>query len=196
MIIEQQNSDFCYEVEEQKEYKRNSFNSRYNYFRQNYYTAGDLEQILEKWGNYIRNEERNKEIIKKYGTLPIEFNQELCIHDYFNTFRYIQEKFKKGCFLQIKNNKLETFLPFSKQGFKNEWGNKVIIDPKFESIENMMRYIHNYDKTFPFDEKKIHRDVYSWYGNNGLVRFEFPLTENDSGYNMLKDMIVTLCKER
>ena len=196
MIIEQQNSDFCYEVEEQKEYKRNSFNSRYNYFRQNYYTAGDLEQILEKWGNYIRNEERNKEIIKKYGTIPIEFNQELCIHDYFNTFRYIQEKFKKGCFLQIKNNKLETFLPFSKQGFKNEWGNKVIIDPKFESIENMMRYIHNYDKTFPFDEKKIHRDVYSWYGNNGLVRFEFPLTENDSGYNMLKDMIVTLCKER
>ena len=51
-------------------------------------------------------------------------------------------------------------------------------------------------KTFPFDEKRIHRDVHSWYGNNGLVRFEFPLSENDNGYNMLKDVFLTLSKER
>lgn len=196
MKIEQQNPDFCYNEEEKKKYIRNSFNTRYPYFRQNYFTAGDLEQFLERWGNYPRNEERNQSILQKIDRVEILFQNELCIHDYFNTFQYINEKFKKGCFLQFHKNELKTYIPFSKQNFKNEWGSMIKIDPKFGSIIEMMKYLSEFDKTFPFDEKRIHRDVHSWYGNNGLVRFEFPLSESDNGYNMLKDMFLTLSRER
>lgn len=196
MKIEQQNPDFCYTEEEKKNYIRNSFNPRYSYFRQNYFTAGDFEQFLERWGNYPRDEERNRILTQKYKGNEILFQNELCIHDYFNTFQYINEKFKKGCFLQIHENELKTYIPFSKQNFKNEWGSTIKIDPKFGSIIEMMKYLSEFDKTFPFDEKRIHRDVHSWYGNNGLVRFEFPLSESDNGYNMLKDMFFTLSKER
>ena len=196
MKIEQQNPDFVYNKEDQKNYVRECFNTRYNYFRQNYYTAGDLEQFLERWKNLPRDAEKNNKCIQSYGTIPISFENKLCIHDYFNTFQYINEKFKKGCFLQFHSNELETFIPFSKQNFKNEWGDKIEIDPKFKTISNLMKYLSEFDSTFPFDEKRIHRDVHSWYGNNGLVRFEFPLSESDNGYNMLKDMFITLTKER
>jgi hypothetical protein len=119
MKIEQQNPDFVYNEEDQKNYVRECFNTRYNYFRQNYYTAGDLEQFLERWKNLPRDTEKNNKCIQSYGTIPISFENKLCIHDYFNTFQYINEKFKKGCFLQFHSNELETFIPFSKQNFKN-----------------------------------------------------------------------------
>ena len=59
----------------------------------------------------------------------------------------------------------------------------------------MMQVIADNEKS-SFDCKKIHRNTYSWYGNNGLVRFEYPLSENDNGYNILHDMFETLVKER
>ena len=196
MKIEQQNPDFYYKEDGRIIFVKNSYNERYPYFRQNYKTAGDLEQFLEKWGNFPRDIERNRNIIQKYERFEIPFQNDLCISDYFNTFQYINEKFKKGCFIQIHMNEMKTYIPFSKQNFKNEWGDKIIIDPKFGTIYNMMKYLSEYDKTYPYDEKRIHRDVHSWYGNNGLIRFEFPLSENDNGYNMLKDMFLTLSKER
>lgn len=198
MTIEQQNPDFCYFKEEYNNFVRNSFNSRYSYFRQNYYTAGDFEQFIRRWKNLPRNEERNTSLYNEIGTIQIGnfFQNELCIHDYYNTFQYINEKFKKGCFLQIHTNELKTYIPFSCQSFKNEWGESLKIDPRFGSISNLMKYLSEIDDTFPFDERRINRDMTKWYGNNGLVRFEYPLTENDNGYNILKDMFVTLVKER
>lgn len=198
MNIEQQNPDYCYSKEEYNTFVKNSFNSRYPYFRQNYYTAGDFEQFVHNWKNLSRNKERNNELYETITSLELDtiFQNELCIHDYYNTFQYINEKFKKGCFLQIHENELKTYIPFSRQSFKNEWGGSIVIDPKFKDINDMMKYLFEIDDTFPFDEKKNNRDVYSWYGNNGLVRFEFPLSEKDNGYNMLKDMFVTLTKER
>ena len=198
MKIEQQNPDYCYSKEEYETFQKNSFNTRYPYFRQNYYTAGDLEQFIHHWKNLIRNQERNEELYATIENLDLDtfFQNRLCIKDYYNTFQYINEKFKKGCFLQIHENELKTYIPFSRQSFKNEWGNCITIDPKFENINNMMKYLSEIDDTFPFDERKTNRDVFSWYGNNGLVRFEFPLSEKDNGYNTLKDMFLTLSNER
>jgi hypothetical protein len=198
MNIEQQNPDYCYSEKEYESFKKNSFNQRYSYFRQNYYTAGDLEQFIHHWKNLVRNKERNQLLYETIKGLDIDtiFQNDLCIHDYYNTFQYINEKFKKGCFLQIHENELKTYIPFSRQSFKNEWGSSIVIDPKFENINNMMKYLSEIDDTFPFDEKKNNRDVNAWYGNNGLVRFEFPLSEKDNGYNVLKDMFLSLSKER
>ena len=181
-----QHPNFCYSVEEGKSFVRKPNNDRYRYFHQNHFTSGDIEQFLEAWKNLPR---------KEYIVHP---ENKLTLHDFFNTFRYIQDKFKKGCFLQIHENKLKTFLPFSKQNFRNEWGNKIKIHPKFKGyIVFLMKDLSTYDPSCPiFNEKKIHRDVHSWYGNNGLIRMEYPLSENDNGYNILDDMISTLVESR
>ena len=191
--------DYYYENEKNNKIVKNCLNPRYSYFRQNYYTAGDCDQFLEHW----KVLPRTKKSLGCNGlSIPISSKvnwnkyHNICIHTYYNTFNYIFHKFKKGCFIQIHDNQLKTYLPFSKQNFKNEWGLKLEIDPKFGDIYNLMRYLSEFDKTFPFNEKKIHKDVSGWYGNNGLVRFEFPLSENDTGYNMLKDMFECLVKER
>lgn len=192
--------DYCYNKEEdKKQVVKYGVNTRYPYFKQNIYTAGDFEQFLEHW----KILPREKNIVVKPDinsiTIPnIEFEKyhNLCIHDYYNTFLYIHEKFKKGCFIQFHEKTLKTFLPFSKQKYKNEWFSYLKIDPKFGTIYDLMKYLDKFPSPFTYDESRIQRDVACWYGNNGLVRFEFPLTENENGYNILRDMFSTLAAER
>lgn len=192
----QQHPDFCYTIEEGKKHVRQSNNERYTYFHQNHYTTGDIEQFLNQLQNLERDNVRNERLIEKNLTWEMDVPQQsLSLQDVFQTFQYI-EKFKKGCFLQVHENHLKTFLPFSKQHYRNDWGNLLKIDPEFGTdIFQMMTVISANEKS-SFDCKKIHRNTYSWYGNNGLVRFEYPLSENDNGYNILHDMFETLVKER
>lgn len=192
--------DYCYNKEEDKaQIVKCRMNTRYPYFKQNIYTAGDFEQFLEHW----KVLPRGRDVMVKHQidtiTIPnIDFEkyQNLCIHDYYNTFLYIHEKFKKGCFIQFHDKALKTFLPFSKQKYKNEWSSQLKIDPKFGTIYDLMKYLDKFPSPFSYDESRIQRDVACWYGNNGLVRFEFPLTENENGYNILRDMFNTLAEER
>ena len=182
-----QHPNFCYSKEEGKKFNRLSNNPRYKYFRQNHFTAGDVDQFLQEWVLF------NREIPESNCE-----KQELSVHDIFNTYCYIQDKFKKGCFVQIHQNQIKTFLPFSKQNFRNDWGDHIKIDPKFKGdVMVLMEYIfQNNSSSIKFDEKKINRDIFSWYGNNGLIRMEYPLSENDNGYNILDDMFETLARER
>lgn len=197
-FVTQTNPDYYYEPCNEK-HKRTNLNPRYTYFRQNYLTTGDVDQFLQHW-RVLHHESKTIEITSTHVDLPEQIHwkkySDLCVHDYYNTFQYIHDKFKKGCLLQFHENQLKTFLPFSKQSFRNEWGGMIKFDPRFGSIQNMMKYIADFDSTFPYDPKRINKDIYAWYGNNGLVRFEYPLSENDTGYNMLKDMFETLCRER
>lgn len=192
----QQHPNFCYTVDEGKKHIRHSNNERYTYFHQNHYTTGDSEQFLNQLQNLVRDTQRNQQLIEKNLKYEMDVpEQSLCLHDVFQTFQYM-EKFKKGCFLQVHQNQLKTFLPFSKQHYRNDWGNLLKIDPEFgKDIFEMMQVIADNEKS-SFDCKKIHRNTYSWYGNNGLVRFEYPLSENDNGYNILHDMFQTLVNER
>lgn len=194
--------DYCFNKEEDKVKSiRYGLNTRYPYFKQNIFTAGDFEQFLEHWKVLERTPRNKNEAPNTNASFPVqngEFEKyhDLCIHDYYQTFLYIHEKFKKGCFIQFHDKKLKTFLPFSKQKYKNEWYKHLEIDPKFGTIYEMMKYLDQFSSSFPYDESRIQRDISCWYGNNGLVRFEFPLAENENGYNILRDMFETLSKER
>jgi hypothetical protein len=180
-----QHPNFCYSVTEGKSFLRKTNNTRYRYFHQNHYTTGDIEQFLQSWQSLPRK-----------NLNPDQVN--MSVEDYYNTLQYIHDKFKKGCLIQIHEGKKKTFLPFSKQNYRNEWGSKIKIDPKFKGdIVLLMKELSEYDSSSPpFDKNKIHRDLHSWYGNNGLVRIEYPLSENDNGYNILDDMFSTLVEER
>lgn len=181
--------------------KKNT-NPRYKFFRQNYFTAGDAEQFLEFWDTSLPNHPVSPLQISTAGYIKIHPNCEFsqfqnpCVHDHFNTFLYIFDKFKKGCYIRISENKMKVFLPFSKVIFRNEWYDKIQVNPKYyKNVNDMMKHISELEGR-EFQESRVHKDMKSWYGNNGLVRLEYPISESDNGYNMLKDMFECLTRER
>ena len=38
-----------------------------------------------------------------------------------NTFNYMFDKYKKGIYVSIRNNKVDVFLPFSNVNYRNSW---------------------------------------------------------------------------
>ena len=132
--------------------KPNQINNRYKEFNHTLYTAGDVDQFI--------------------NNLPI-INDNI-----INTFNYIYHKFKKGIFVYIKNNKIHTFLPFSKKNFVNEWHHLLI----HSNIKQVMSNLYKYDW-----------DPSHWYANNCIIRNEFPSRENESGipqiYHMLQQTL-------
>lgn len=190
--------DYVKEVPEEQNLKKNS-NPRYKFFKQNYFTAGDFDQFLQYWNPYpCYNQQDNypKYFIHDHPNLHLDMYKELCTHDIINTFHYIFDKFKKGLFIKILNKKLDVFLPFSKVNYQNEWYNKIVVDKThYKNLENLIRYTAKQEHR-DFNISKFNYDVKTWYGNNGLVRCEYPISEGDNGLNMLKDMLESLVRER
>jgi len=206
-VISQTMPDFFFQ--KPAEMVRKNTNPRYKFFRQNYFTAGDYEQFLQYWdakpsettlsmtstgADRIRETDR----ISFLPCVEWKKYQNICIHDVFHTFMYISEKFKKGIFVRLghRHDGSLNFLPFSKVNFTNEWFSKIQVNrQRFASVRDLMEFIATQESR-PFVEGRVHKDVKAWYGNNGLVRLEFPISEGDSGCNMLKNMMDCLVKER
>jgi len=209
--------DFFISKQECKEYKPQITNPRYANFRQAYFTAGDVEQFYSYkdqtngnnpdpnidfdsnvWYNLsqrIKEEGKDDRIKDVVENIDWEKYKNITSESVDNTFKYIFDKFKKGVFIKIKNNTLSVFLPFSKHNYTNEWHERINVSPEYGDIVTFIQYaskIAGYD----VPKEKINRFVNTWYGNNCLIRSEFPIGENDRGLSNLKDMLVTLCKER
>ena len=204
----QTHPDYVYTRPSESLVKANT-NPLYKFFRQNYFTAGDYKQFLEFWDatpspplteRPVHPGSLNLAEGLSMPNLQIEWPKynHACVHDVFQTFMYITEKFKKGLFLrtEVDRPSLKVFLPFSKVNFTNEWFSFIQLNKKrFSSVQDMMRCIAEMEEK-PYVESRVHKDIKSWYGNNGLVRLEFPTSEGDSGCNMLKDMFETLAREK
>ena len=178
-------------------------NPRYKNFNQTHFTAGDVEQF-ETYRDPTNgqvcipdiplndNRFRDRDF---HEVIDWEKYRNLNAMAVMNTFYYIFEKFKKGVFIKIKNNKLAVFLPFSKRNFSNEWSRNVRVDPKYGDMVGFVRYIYELEgrRFFP---KAVNKFTDSWYANNCLVRYEFPISEGDTNHPNMSDMFKTLCSER
>lgn len=197
--------DFYNSQEECKNNKmRTTTNPRYSSYDQIYFTAGDVDQFQQYrdpsngdgstktigdnnvWKNYNIEENIDWEKYKNLSTESVD-----------NTFLYLFNKFKKGVFVKIKNNKLSVFLPFSKVNFTNEWDNRILLDPTlgFKSMVDFLIYLSKL-QGYNVKPENIQKNISSWYSNNCLVRYEYPPQENDKGLSIFKDMLLTLCSNR
>ncbi|CCV02395.1 putative tyrosine protein kinase [Armadillidium vulgare iridescent virus] len=186
-------------------------NDRYKLFKQTFFTAGDEEQFIN--GKSTINRERCED----ETILEIKNRWDLEISDFslpgkaemfsqsatstMHTFQYLFHKFKKGIFVKILNNKVETFLPFSKHGFVNNWGHLMKQDPKFSSLPDFMRYISDEtsnanDKHYRFRPEQVSKFPSQWYANNCLIRYEHPISEGDTNVTILRHMFDELCSKR
>ena len=175
-------------------------NPRYKYFRQTHFTAGDEEQFQhyrdETNGNICIPEiSLNTNLFANQSFRDWEKYTNLDATAVINTFRYIFHKFKKGIFVKIVSNQLRVFLPFSKAHFVNEWSDKIQVDKvKYGTITDFIGRIAQAEgrRYIP----SINQNIYEWYANNCLVRYEYPIQEGDSNVGNLKNMLEELCKNR
>lgn len=178
-------------------------NPRYKFFNQTHFTAGDVDQFeqyrdatngqlcipeLKLKKNVFRNTELPPSVYwEKYKDLNA-----LAVD---NTFNYLFHKFKKGIFIKIKEGKMHVFLPFSKKNFVNEWGNRIKIDPKYGNLDNFIRDVQT-KQGYKFFHKSVNHMTDTWYANNCLVRYEYPIQEGDTNNPVASDMFKVLCEER
>jgi len=222
-------------VKSKSEYDETVYNTnpRYTNFCQTHFTAGDIEQFER-----FRSRTNGKNPLKKIETKdnvwePRDFCPQIDWTKYAsltteavdNTFFYLFEKFKKGVFVKIKDNKLAVFLPFSKHNYTNEWSHLIRVPDVDESemrtyyaTKEYKDYAKNCvdrgkqpEKISPLQyflikaselqgymvtPDKVNKFVNTWYANNCLVRPEFPVGENDRCMANLRDLLMTLCNER
>ena len=180
-------------------------NDRYSTFTQVHFTAGDIDQF-ETYRDPTNGEQPNKVVtiddtniwndLEVGEQLDYEKYSQLTTQSVMNTFLYLFEKFKKGIFVKIKDNKLVVFLPFSKNNYVNEWGNRMKYDPSsFRDMTSFLQYASKL-QCYDVQSKNINAFPSKWYANNCLVRSEYPVGENDRCVSNLKDMLETLCRER
>jgi hypothetical protein len=192
--------DFFPSVEEcvQAERKNINTNPRYKFFNQTHFTAGDIDQFemyrdasngratiqdISMDENVFRDVDLPDTDWEKYRDLdPLSVT---------NTFAYMFHKFKKGIFVKIKDGKLGVFLPFSKKNFTNEWHNRIHVDDIYTFLEQIQKA-----EGRKFNPNSVNKFIDSWYANNCLLRWEFPVHEGDTNIPNTSDMFKTLCAER
>jgi serine/threonine protein kinase len=191
--------------------KRSQTNPRYQEFRQGLFHAGDVEQF-EKYrdatngslggkgvsldGNLYENDSSVSNW-DGYENVPATASME--------TFLYIFNKFKKGIFVKIADNKLRVFLPFSKSKFRNEWGGRIKVDPKNKTVNEFLGHItamENRERRkeglfeYTFNPNRVSRDTATWYANNCILRYDYPMSEGESNVQNVRNMLVELCEGR
>lgn len=162
-------------------------NERYPTHNQSIFTAGDEEQFFTRIEPFDTKKQNVSEEHIRVPAIYKSPNNMTLIH----TFRYMFHKFKKGIFVHIKNNRLHTFLPFSKYMYTNDWDNMVNSD-NFIDICKQCCLLENRH----FNVKNIEMNPAYWYANDAIFRYERPVSENESGIKELYDMFETLCAQR
>lgn len=196
--------DFFSSAKECSEAERKNINTnpRYKFYNQTHFTAGDIEQF-ESYrdptnGRIVIQDismEKNVFCDIDLPDMNWEKYEQLDPLSVGNTFAYMFHKFKKGIFIKIKNGKLGVFLPFSKKTFTNEWKDRIQVDPKYGDLYSFLERIQKAEGR-KFNPKFVNKFVDSWYANNCLLRWEFPVHEGDTNIPNTSDMFKTLCEER
>lgn len=146
-----------------------SENPEFPWFNQNIFHAGSVEQFMQ----YSNQEHMTAEKKLKVNT----------------TFNYMFSVVKKGIYVQIRNNILKVFLPFSNANYKNNWAKNLKVPQYFKrnpsAIKNKEISSMINDKKIPdicafalqndafiLEKEKvlINTNIDEWYANNYFFR--------------------------
>ena len=128
-------------------------NPKYKQFNQIYFHAGDNIQFQK----YAMLKSR---VLGYPSNDPISYKP---IFDGFNTqttydtFLYLFDKLKKGVYVSIKNNELDTYLPFSNINYVNQWY-KILEESNIDLVKEISDKYYNVS------------DPSKWYANNCILR--------------------------
>ncbi|ABF82065.1 hypothetical protein MIV035R [Invertebrate iridescent virus 3] len=190
-------------------------NPRYKNFTQLYYTVGDEEQFwvettlkpfLEKDGDASPQSQQRvasqENVWRNLETfVPWQGYENISAAEVEPTFQYMFNRFKKGIYVSIAGGRLQSFVPFSKANFTNDWADRIQIDPKYGSFLNFLKAQHDLNNkwngtTYKWNPNKVCPDPRYWYANNCIVRYENPISESHSNVAQIKSMLLELVEKR
>ena len=154
--------------------KKTLLNPRYSNFTQAHFTAGDEEQFqtyrdATNGDVCIPEIDITANLFADQHFPTWEKYRDVGADAVVGTFRYIFNKFKKGIFVKIQENKVVVFLPFSKANFTNEWSSHIHIDPKYRNLDDFLR---KFTGSYRYNSRKVNYNVSEWYANNCIVRYD------------------------
>ena len=177
-----------------------------------------LKNIVSPNNLLINNKKNNKKDNKVIINIKKKTKEEKIFKfykniDYIsvnNTLNYMFEKFKKGIFVIIRNNRLVVYLPFSNANYKNNWYKNTYFSEEEKRLlktgnynnQNVKRQLDSniikFQKEHPeqFQHKKINFRRERWYANNCVFRNQFPEYEGELNTNVYKNMLEELLKNR
>ena len=199
-------------------------NPRFKLFDQLYFTAGDFKDI-NKYAllplRYFESKSKSKSKSKyKSKSKSDSIKKSINKIDYFklyknidyisvyNSFKYIFDKFKKGIFVMIRNNKLVIYMPFSNENYINNWfkyiyfteeEKRLLKENDYDKIKHILnKNIIDFQNKYveQFQKRKINFNRSAWYANNCVFRNQFPMYEGELNTNIYRNMIEELLKER
>jgi hypothetical protein len=107
-----------------------------------------------------------------------------------NTFNYLFQKFGSGIFVQIKDGKLKSFIPFINTNFVNDWSNLIQLPSRYKDLESYYE-----DKQHELGGKiKYLKSKDLWNASNCLLQTEKIISINDSHWVELYHMIKMACE--
>lgn len=190
-------------------------NPRYKKYNQLYFTCAD-QKDLNKYAllplRYIyscENKEKDNVNTIKFKKEPIfQIYKNIDYDSCLNTLNYMFNKFKKGVFVIIRNNKLALYLPFSNNFFKNNWYDKIYFSEQEKHLietqgydkvkhilnKNIIEYMKKHPDQYKF--KKINFKREEWVANGCFFRNDYNQAEGDLNLNIYKSMFEALLKER
>ena len=225
-------------------------NSRFPKFNQIHFTAGDYDDIhnyiYEPILNHFPRDKTNdkslnssktsktkksqktskKSILKSNLFIDYKYHysklyENLNYNSIQNTINYVFQKFKKGIFVAIKDNKLVCFLQISNTNYRNDFTKYLAVssqdaqllqqiselennpnsrrNPKLKQKLNKLRQ-QSVKNLIHFLRKKNIRGINynrsQWVANNCFFRNSFPEYEGDKLVSEYRDLIITLLQER
>lgn len=165
-------------------------------FFQTIYHAGTSEQFFK----YIVEPVFTKS--KKTSKTPKYVINETALD---RTFHYIFDNFKKGIYVQIKDNTLKVFLPFSNANYRNDWGQNLRVNPLYRTsvVKFQERNFRDFTKD-PRFQVMVNKNVNKWYANycifrntiykNGILRLKED--EGDKSVTNFLELLTKLCQEK
>ena len=190
-------------------------NPRYKKYNQLYFTCADQKDLNKyallplRYFYSCENKEKNNVNTIKFKKEPIfQIYKNIDYDSCLNTLNYMFNKFKKGVFVIIRNNKLALYLPFSNNFFKNNWYDKIYFSEQEKHLietqgydkvkhilnKNIIEYMKKHPDQYKF--KKINFKREEWVANGCFFRNDYNQAEGDLNLNIYKSMFEALLKER
>jgi serine/threonine protein kinase len=176
---------------------KHQLNTRYKFINYGIFCAGDSQQFFNSIGVPIQPPQTRIEAVRSRWRAAVSsrlFHRrpDESENPVYKTFRYVFENFKKGIYVKICRGELECFLPFTNVNYSQKFDTSKRFADHIKSLEKQAAALDG--RTF--SPRKIHGHPQRFYFNDGLIRFEYPISEKDTNVTALLDMFRELCAQR
>ena len=175
-------------------------NKRYNKYNTVLPAIFDYENLIKNVINK-NNFYENKKIRETFNII-IDSKLSSDVYNFVNydsmisTANYLFYMLGVGIYVEIKDNKIKTFLPFNNLDFNNNITSKIKLPSKYKDLNDFYK---KKDSIYPINKKQYHLyDKNKWYATDCLLQTERgkDIIVNDTYWTQLKDLIDETCKNR